>query len=34
MVMSKLPVLHKQKKWNKENVKDVLNKTEYLLWNC
>ena len=31
MIISKLPILYKHKNWNKENVKNVLNKTEDLL---
>ena len=34
MIMSKLPVLYKHKKYNKENVMDVINKIEDLLSKC
>ena len=34
MIMSKLPVLYKHKIKNKENVMDVINKTEDLLSKC
>ena len=31
MIMLKLPISYKHKKWNKENITDVTNKTEDLL---
>ena len=34
MIMSKLPVLYEHKIKNKENVMDVINKTEDLLSKC
>ena len=34
MIMSKLLVLYKYKKLNKENVTDVINKTKNLLSKC